>query len=152
MRTLVAKLLSLTLVIGGASLFAQAEIARSLPPAATPLPAESQTAGETRFSFLVYGDTRSRHDGIYLQPDHLMVVEGMLDTIKGLQASGYPVRFVLSSGDGVVNGREVVQWNKSFVDVVSRLIRDGNVPYFMAPGNHDVTSGLTVDAPGRAEG
>jgi hypothetical protein len=81
-----------------------------------------------------------------------MVVEGMLDAIKRLSATPYPVRFVLSSGDGVVNGRLVEQWNRSFVDVVTRLTRDGNVPLFMAPGNHDVTNARIVDAPGRAEG
>jgi hypothetical protein len=81
-----------------------------------------------------------------------MVVEGMLDTIKRLQNTPYPVRFALSTGDGVVNGRDVLQWNHSFVDVVSRLIRDGNIQYFMAAGNHDVTAGFTVDAPGRADG
>jgi hypothetical protein len=52
----------------------------------------------------------------------------------------------------VVNGSDVLQLNKSFLDVASRLIRDGNIPYFMAAGNHDVTNGATVDAPGRAEG
>jgi hypothetical protein len=139
-------------LVAAASLLAQTEAARSLPQAATPLPAESASAGVTRFSFLVYGDTRSRVDGRYLQPDHLMVVEGMLDTIKRLQGSPYPVRFVLSSGDGVVNGRDAAQWNTSFVDVVSRLIREGNVSYFMTAGNHDVTAGHTLDAPGRAEG
>jgi hypothetical protein len=135
------------------ALLAQAPaVVRSIPAPATPLPPENQTAGITRFSFLAYGDTRSRHDGIYIQPDHLMVVEGMLDTIKRLQATPYPVKFVISSGDGVVDGRQVAQWNQSFVDVVAKLVREGNVPYFMAPGNHDVTSGRTVDAPGRADG
>lgn len=148
-----SKLLVLVIaVIAGATLLGQTETANPLPQAATPFPTESQTAGVARFSFLVYGDTRGRHDGVSIQPDHLMVVEGMLGAIKRLQSSAYPVRLVLLSGDGVVNGRDVAQWNKSFVDVASRLIRDGNVPYFMTAGNHDVTSGQTVDAPGRAEG
>src|SRR5215213_3759615 len=119
----------------GTGVLAQTETARSLPAPATPLPAEPESAGISRFSFIVYGDTRSRHDGIYIQPDHLMVVEGMLDAIKRLQGTPYPVRRVLSSGDGVVNGRDVAQWNRSYVDVVSRLVRDGNVPFFMAAGN-----------------
>jgi hypothetical protein len=134
------------------SVIAQTATVTPIPAPATPLPAESQSAGVNRFSFIVYGDTRSRHDGTYIQPDHLMVVEGMLDAIKRLQGTPYPVRLVLSSGDGVVNGRDVLQWNRSYVDVVSRLVRDGNVPFFMAAGNHDVTNGPTVDAPGRAEG
>jgi hypothetical protein len=123
-----------------------------IPAPATPFPSESQSAGITRFSFLAYGDTRSRHDGIYVQPDHLMVVEGMLNAIQRLKDGPDPVKFVLSSGDGVVDGRQTQQWNRSFVDVVARLTKDGNVPYFMAAGNHDVTGGLTTDAPGRAEG
>jgi Calcineurin-like phosphoesterase len=130
----------------------QAETVRPIPAPATPLPPESQSAGITRFSFLVYGDTRSRHDGVYLQPDHLMVAEGMLDAIKRLKDGPDPVRLVLFSGDGVVDGRQVQQWNRSFVDIVARITKDGNVPYFMTAGNHDVTSGTTVDAPARAEG
>ena len=142
---------ALAVLLGG-SLLAQTEAIRSIPPPATSLPPESQSAGISRFSFLVYGDMRSRHDGVYIQPDHLMVVEGMLGAIKRLEGTPFPVKFVLANGDGVLDGRQVLQWNRSFVDVVSRLVRDGNVPYFPASGNHDVTSGRTVDAPGRAEG
>src|SRR5262245_28202165 len=122
--------LALLVALLGCSLLAQTETVRVIPPPATPLPAESASAAVSTFSFLAYGDTRSRHDGVYLQPDHLMVVEGMLDAIKRLSPTPYPVRFVLSSGDGVVDGRQVAQWNRSFVDVVSRLTRDGNVPFF----------------------
>ena len=32
---------------------------RPIEPPAVPLPAEAASAGETRFSFIVYGDTRS---------------------------------------------------------------------------------------------
>jgi hypothetical protein len=78
-------------------------------------------------------------------------VEGMLDAITRLRGTDYPVRFVLLSGDGVVDGRQAAQWNRSFVDVVARLTKDGDVPYFMAAGNHDLTAGLTADAPGRRE-
>ena len=134
------------------SLLAQTELARSLPQAATPLPAESQSADAGRFSFFVYGDTRSRVDGISAQPEHSMVVNGMIDTIKRLQSTPFPVRFVLSTGDGVTNGREALQWNRSFLDVVSRLVREGNVSYFMTAGNHDVTTARTADAPERIIG
>ncbi len=128
------------------------ETVRPIPAPAAPLPPEADTAGITRFSFLVYGDTRSRHDGVYVQPDHMMVAEGMLDAVKRLASTPYPVRFVLSSGDGVVDGRQVRMWNRSFLDVVSRLTQEGGVSYFMAPGNHDVTSAPAAEAPGRAEG
>jgi hypothetical protein len=134
------------------SLLAQTEPARPLPQAATPLPAESQSADIGRFSFFVYGDTRSRMDGAELQPDHVRLVNGMLDAIERLKNTPFPVRFVLSTGDGVTNGRDGAQWNRSFVDVVSRLVRRGNVSYFMTAGNHDVTTAGSVDAPGRVIG
>jgi hypothetical protein len=134
------------------SLLAQTELARSLPQAATPLPSESQSADVGGFSFLVYGDTRSRVDGVDVQPDHVTIVKDMLAAIERLQSTPFPVRFVLSTGDGVTNGRDILQWNRSFLNVVSRLVHQGNVSYFMTAGNHDVTSAGTVDAPGRIVG
>jgi hypothetical protein len=134
------------------SLLAQTELARSLPRAPTPLPAESESAGIGQFSFLVYGDTRSRVDGISVQPEHLTVVNGMIDTIKRLQSTPFPVRFVLSTGDGVVNGRDVLQWDRSFLEVVSRLVRRGDVSYFMTAGNHDASTARTADGSATAEG
>ncbi len=59
-----------------------------------------------------------------------------------MQTSDFPVRFVLQSGDAVTNGRIANQWNTSFIDVVSRLTQEGNVPYYLIPGNHDVTTAL----------
>jgi Calcineurin-like phosphoesterase len=141
------------LLVGSGPIAGQSpEVIRPIPPPATPLPSEAQSAGVSRFSFLVYGDTRGRHDGVLLQPDHLLVVEAMLDAIKRRQSTAYPVRFVLQSGDGVVNGADAHQWNQSFVDVVARLTKDGNVPFFMTAGNHDVSAALTVAAPGRRAG
>ena len=63
----------------------------------------------------------------------------MLGRIKKLQDTEYPVRFVLQSGDAVVDGRKVQQWNVSFVPLINRLTTEGGVSYFLAPGNHDVT-------------
>src|SRR5438132_14242874 len=37
----------------------------------------------------------------------------------------------------------------SFVPVINRLTTQGGVPYFLAPGNHDVSPATTADAPGR---
>lgn len=31
------------------------------------------------------------------------------------------------------------QWNASFVGLINRITTDGGIPYFLAPGNHDVT-------------
>jgi hypothetical protein len=151
-RSLLTLILATGLFFSGARLGGQTpETVRAIPAPATALPTEDVSAGVTRFSFLAYGDTRSRHDGIYLQPDHLMVVEGMLNVIQRLKDGPNPVTFVLSSGDGVVDGRQAQQWNISFVDVVARLTKDANVSYFMAAGNHDVTGPNVIDAPNRPQ-
>ena len=43
---------------------AQADSVGALCRPRTPFPAEAATAGTTRFSFIMYGDTRGRHDGV----------------------------------------------------------------------------------------
>ena len=98
-----------------------AETVRAIPAPTTPLPPEEQSTGVTRFSFIAYGDTRSTEDGIAPQPVHTQLVDTMIQAIKRMQTSEFPVRFVLQSGDAVTNGRLVNQLNTSFIDVVSRL-------------------------------
>ncbi len=117
-----------------------------------PLPTEAASAKETRFSFIAYGDTRGRRDGTAEQYEHSLVVESMLRSIKNLEGGPDPVRFVLQSGDAVVNGRDPKQWNVSFIGLINRLTTVGGVPYFLAPGNHDVTSSAELSAPGRLVG
>lgn len=117
-----------------------------------PLPAERASAGVTRFSYIVYGDTRGRRDGAEPQYEHSLVVDQMLRTIAQLKNGPDPVKFVLQSGDAVVNGRDAKQWNVSFVGLINRLTTEGGVPYFLAPGNHDVTAAADLDAPGRKDG
>jgi hypothetical protein len=73
----------------------------------------------------------------------------MLGQIKKLQDTEYPVRFVLQSGDAVVDGRKVQQWNVSFVPLIDRLTTEGGVSYFLAPGNHDVTHSDNIEDAGR---
>src|SRR4030095_7457007 len=131
---------------------APAETVRAIKPPANPLPPEEATAGISRFSFLIYGDTRGRRDGRELQYEHSMVINSMLATIKRLEKSPFPVRFVLQTGDAVVNGRDVLQLNVSFIDLINRLTQEGNVSYFLAPGNHDLTSANSVDNPERQIG
>ena len=63
------------------------------------LPPEADSRNVTRFSFLVYGDTRGRKDGVALQYEHSLVVDSMIAEIKRLRVTQYPVRFVLQSGD-----------------------------------------------------
>ncbi len=105
-----------------------------------PLPAEAASANATRFSFIVYGDTRGRRDGVDPQYEHSLVVESMLATIGSLKNGPDAVRFVLQSGDAVVNGRDPKQWNVSFVGLINRLTTEAGVPYYLVPGNHDVTA------------
>jgi 3',5'-cyclic AMP phosphodiesterase CpdA len=118
-----------------------------------PLPPEVESADVTRFSFIVYGDTRGRRDGEDPQYEHSLIIDSMLRTIaSSRQAGPDSVRFVLQSGDAVVNGRDPAQWNVSFVGLINRLSQEAGVPYFLAPGNHDVTSAADLDAPGRLVG
>lgn len=131
---------------------ARADTVIAIAPPRTPLPAEAASADVTRFSFIVYGDTRGRRDGIDPQYEHSLIVESMLRTIARQRTGPDPVRFVLQSGDAVVNGRNVAEWNVSFVGLVNRLTTEGGVPYFLAPGNHDVTSSDDLNSPGRAQG
>src|SRR5437773_8240229 len=53
------------------------------PP--TPLPDETATAGVTKYSFIAYGDTRGRRDGIAIQYEHSLIVDSMLEQIKKLE-------------------------------------------------------------------
>ena len=128
------------------------ERTRAIAPPVASLPLEAESRNVTRFSFAVYGDTRGRQDGVAIQREHSLVVESMLAEIKRLHDTQYPVRFVLQSGDAVVNGADAHQWNTSFVPLVNRLTTEGGVPYFPVAGNHDVTPALTSDAPGRQAG
>ncbi|MDZ4675689.1 MAG: metallophosphoesterase [Gemmatimonadota bacterium] len=124
----------------------------AISPPRHPLPAESASAGVTRFSFIVYGDTRGRRDGIDPQYEHSLIVDAMLRTIAASEAGPSPVKFILQTGDAVVNGRDARQWNTSFTGLINRLTAEGGVPYFLAPGNHDVTSAGDLEDPRRQEG
>jgi hypothetical protein len=112
----------------------------AIKPPATPLPGEAASGGVTKYSFIVYGDTRGRRDGTAIQYDHSMLIDSMLGQIKRLAATDYPVRFVLQSGDAVVDGRDAKQWNVSYVPLINRLTTEGGVAYFLVPGNHEHTT------------
>jgi 3',5'-cyclic AMP phosphodiesterase CpdA len=124
------------------------ETARAILPPKAPLPAESVSAGVTRFSFIAYGDTRGRREGKDEQYEHNLVVESMLATVKRLETTPFPARFVLMTGDAVMSGKDPTQWNVSFAGVVNRVTQGAGLPYYMSPGNHDI-SGLNPD---RSEG
>ncbi len=117
-----------------------------------PLPPEAASANIQHFSFIAYGDTRGRRDGEQVQYEHSLVMDGMLAAIKRLEGTEYPIRFVLQSGDAVVDGRDPRQLNVSFVPLINRLTTEGGLPYFLAAGNHDVTSAENLDSPERILG
>jgi hypothetical protein len=125
---------------------------RAIPAPRTPLPSEAASAGVSRFSFIAYGDTRGTLDGQELQYGHRIVVQTMLRMAASLANGPDPVKFVVWSGDAVVDGRIAQQWDVSFVDVVSRLTREGGLAFFPAPGNHDIAHTSSVTAPGRIAG
>lgn len=130
----------------------QPETVVAIKPPLNPLPAEAASAKETKFSFIVYGDTRGRRDGAETQYEHSLIVDEMLRTITALKNGPDPVKFVIQSGDAVVNGRDPKQWNVSFVGLINKLTTIGGVPYFLAPGNHDVTAAASLASAARAEG
>ncbi len=128
------------------------ETVEAIKPARQPLPPEADSAGVTQFSFLVYGDTRGRRDGTAEQYEHSLVIDSMLERVQALAKTPFPVRFVLQTGDAVVKGTDPRQWNVSYVSLINRLTTDAGIPYFLAPGNHDVTSAAELDAPNRRAG
>ena len=142
LRLITSHLPFTTLVIAALVTAARAqapEQVRAIKPPAMPLPEESASRGVTKFSFLVYGDTRGRRDGTAIQYEHSLVIDSMLARIKQLAGTEYPVKFVLQSGDAVVDGRDAQKWNTSFVPLIDQLTSEGNVPYFLVPGNHEQT-------------
>ena len=131
---------------------APTEPARAITAPKTPLPEEAGSAGVTKFSFIAYGDTRGRHDGEQLGAEHTLVVDSMLATIKRLSTTTFPVKFVIQSGDAVVNGRDGKQLNVSYIPIIERLTKGADVPYFFTAGNHDVTSATDLKDAERAKG
>ena len=124
----------------------------AIRPPANGLPAEARTAGVTKFSFIAYGDTRGRHDGTQLQAEHMLVMEAMLGVIKGAATSADSIRFVLQSGDAVVNGSIARQLVVSYVPIIERLTGEGGVPYLLSVGNHDVGNSLDLTDARRVSG
>jgi hypothetical protein len=117
---------------------AAADVVPAILPPRVPIPPEAATGGVRRFSFIAYGDTRGRHDGVELQAEHQLVIEAMLSTMKRATTNADSIRFVLQSGDAVVNGSFAKMWSVSYVPLVNRLTQEGGVPYFLSVGNHDV--------------
>lgn len=150
MRNLFAAAALAGSVAAGAA--AQAPIvATPIDPAGVALPEESASAGESRFSFIAYGDTRGQADGSEPQIEHGKVVERIIAEVKARSSTGFPVRFIVQTGDGVNAGSNADHWNVSYSPLIDRLLRETRVPYFLMAGNHDVT-GRAVDDPQRQPG
>ena len=145
----VCGLFTVAVLIGSQSSLLAQERVTAIKPPATPLPSEEDSKSINRFAFIVYGDTRGRRDGSAIQYEHSLVIDAMLKQIKDRQTSDYPIRFILQSGDAVIDGAKAGMWNVSFVPLINRLTSEGGIPYFLSPGNHDVTSFETVDDPRR---
>jgi hypothetical protein len=123
-----------------------------ITPPQTPLPAEDASRGVTKFSFIAYGDTRGAFDGTLLQYDHSLVVASMLRTIVTRAGSDDAVKFVVQSGDAVLDGRSANQLTVSYVPVINRLTTEAGVPYFLAVGNHDVRTSTSLADTDRVKG
>jgi 3',5'-cyclic AMP phosphodiesterase CpdA len=128
------------------------DVARPVAPPKHPLPPEARTASQTRFSFIIYGDTRAtsavQNEQPY--PVHDEVIATILATVKARAHTHYPVRFVLQTGDAVFAAASGRMWNASFTPALERLTRGADLPYFLTAGNHDVT-GLPEGNPRRAQ-
>lgn len=149
-RTVIPAILLVLLPIAAGA--QQTPVVRAIVPPRNPLPPEAATRDSTHFSFIVYGDTRGRRDGQEVQYEHWLIVDDMLRTIAARAGRPDAVRFVLQTGDAVVNGRDPSQWNESFTDLVNRLTGEAGLPYFIAPGNHDVTGSRDLASPQRQLG
>ncbi len=147
-----ALLVPLTAIAAQQAAVPATQSVRAIRPPTNPIPPEAASAGVTKFSFIAYGDTRGRRDGIDPQYEHSLVIDAMLRTISSMANGPDPVRFVLQSGDAVVNGRDASQWNESFVGLINRITTEAGLPFFLAPGNHDVTGSANVQAAPRQEG
>lgn len=115
------------------------EAVKPIEPPGHPL-SETASAQVTKFSFIVYGDTRSGlvGDGTVVHPIHTAVMDTMLATIAARQRTDYPVRFVLQTGDAVLRGATGRMWNVSYTPIIERLTKGADIPYFLTAGNHDI--------------
>jgi hypothetical protein len=126
---------------------------RPIQPPAAPFPSERETAGVTRFSFIVYGDSRCDCGGINgsqeVQTGHAQVVDAAVAKAAALASTPSPVRFALQTGDAVYRGQNAERWDV-FIPIVERLTKAGLWYYFSA-GNHD-TSTMPIGDPTREAG
>jgi hypothetical protein len=87
-----------------------------------------------------------------VQAEHQLVIESMLSTIKKAAETPDPIRFVVQSGDAIQNGSVAAQLNVSYAPLINRLMREGDVSYFLAVGNHDVGNSVNLTDARRVSG
>jgi 3',5'-cyclic AMP phosphodiesterase CpdA len=75
----------------------------------------------------------------------------MLAAIRARANGPDAVRFVVQTGDAVVDGRVAAQWNVSYNPLIDRITTAG-IPYYLTVGNHDVTSARVASSPDRIVG
>lgn len=116
------------------------EPVRPIEPPAHPL-SEADSARVTKFSFLVYGDTRSgaQGDGTVIHPVHSALMDRMLTVVKAREKGDFPVRFALQTGDAVLRGANGQMWNVSYSPIIERLTKGADVAYYLTVGNHDAS-------------
>ena len=131
---------------------ADTNVVLPIDPPRTPLPPEDATRDISKFSFIAYGDTRGALDGSVIQYDHSLVVASMLRTIAARASSADPIKFVVQSGDAVVDGRSAKQLSVSYVPVINRLTGEAGIPYYLAVGNHDVRNSPSLADTDRVKG
>jgi hypothetical protein len=85
-------------------------------------------AGSAQFEFVLYGDTRTRHDA------HRNMIEGILKY-------AHP-DFIVNTGDLVEDGSDSSQW-PIFFEIERELLRKS--AFFSAPGNHEHNAGAYYD-------
>jgi hypothetical protein len=122
-----------------------------ITPPRTPFPTEDATRNIAKFSFIAYGDTRGALDGTVVQYEHSLTVATMLRTIRARATTADPIKFVVQSGDAVLNGGSANQLTVSYVPVINQLT-GADIPYFLAVGNHDVTSTMSLTDTNRMKG
>jgi calcineurin-like phosphoesterase family protein len=123
-----------------------------IDPPKRPLPPEALSADSTRFSFVFYGGMRGREDGMEVAFEHMLVAQAIIDTVASRRDSPDPIRFILSNGDAVVDGRYARQWNVSWAPIIEHLTAETGLPYFLSAGNHDVTESMDINNAGRRDG
>ncbi|MFN7928789.1 MAG: metallophosphoesterase [Blastocatellia bacterium] len=119
----------------------------------TPLPTEAASASVTEIFIAL--STATRAGGAMaseLQYEHSLIINSMVAQIKlEKDVVSCALRFAKRRWRSEWCDGEAVE-HQLHIDLINKLTQDGGVPYFLAPGNHDVSSADTHDAERRQPG